>query len=112
TVKPAMGLQSADRAVIAREMARATAHRLGHRAVFSPILSPSGVGNGVHVHFSFRDAHGGSATYDPDDAEHLSKIARHFTAGLLHHMPALSAITAPSAVSYIRLRPNRWAPTH
>ena len=112
TVKPAEGLRSADQAVVAREMARATAHRLGHRAVFSPILSPAGVGNGVHVHFSFRDAYGASATHDPDDALGLSKTARHFAAGLLRHMPALSALTAPAAVSYIRLRPNRWAPTN
>lgn len=112
TVSPAEGLRSADRAVIAREMARATAHRLGHRAIFSPILDPAGVGNGVHVHFSFRDAGGASAAHDPADPLGLSKVTRHFTAGLLHHMPALCAITAPSSVSYIRLRPNRWAPTH
>jgi len=111
TVAPAEGLKSADRAIVAREMARATAHRFGHRAIFSPILDPAGVGNGVHIHFSFRDAYGASATHDPQDALGLSPLARHFTAGLLHHMPALSAITAPSAVSYIRLRPNRWAPT-
>ena len=55
-------------------------------SIFSPILDPAGVGNGVHVHFSFRDAYGGSATYDPDDALHLSRLARHFAAGLLHHM--------------------------
>ena len=112
TVAPAKGLRSADRAVVAREMARATACRLGHRAIFSPILDPAGVGNGVHVHFSFRDAYGVPATHDPDDALGLTKLARHFTAGLLHHMPALCAITAPASVSYIRLRPNRWAPTH
>jgi len=111
TVAPAIGLAAADRAIVAREMARATAHRLGQRAIFSPILDPAGVGNGVHIHFSFRDAYGASATHDPADDFGMSKIARHFTAGLLHHMPALCAITAPSAVSYIRLRPNRWAPT-
>ncbi len=111
TVKPAMGLASADRAVVAREMARATAHRFGHRAIFSPILDPNGVGNGVHIHFSFRDSFGAAATHDPADALGLSKLARHFAAGLLHHMPVLCAIAAPSAVSYIRLRPNRWAPT-
>jgi glutamine synthetase len=111
TVAPALGLTSADRAVVAREMARATAQRLGHRAIFSPILDPAGVGNGVHIHFSFRDAHGGAATHDPADEFGMSKLTRHFTAGLLHHMPALCALTAPSSVSYIRLRPNRWAPT-
>lgn len=112
TVAPAEGLRAADRAVIAREMARATAQRLGHRAVFTPILDPDGVGNGVHIHFSFRDAKGRPATHDPADAFGLSKTARHFAAGLLRHMPALCALTAPSVVSYMRLRPNRWAPTH
>ena len=28
-----------------------------------------------------------------------------------HHMPAICAVTAPSPVSYLRLVPNRWAPT-
>jgi glutamine synthetase len=111
TVSPAMGLRAADQAVVAREMARATAHRLGHRAIFSPILDPAGVGNGVHVHFSFHDSNGAPAIFDPDDPLGLSKVGRHFTAGVLHHLPALCAITAPSAISYIRLRPNRWAPT-
>ena len=31
--------------------------------------------------------------------------------GVLHHLPAICAITAPSPVSYLRLTPNRWAPT-
>ena len=33
-------------------------------------------------------------------------------AGVLKHLPALCAVTAPSTVSYIRLTPNRWAPTY
>jgi glutamine synthetase len=37
--------------------------------------------------------------------------AQHFCAGVLHHLPAICAITAPSPVSYLRLTPNRWAPT-
>ena len=41
----------------------------------------------------------------------LSDLARHFCAGMLHHLPAIAAITAPSPVSYLRLIPNRWAPT-
>jgi glutamine synthetase len=111
-VDAATGLRSADRAVAVREMVRATAHRLGHRASFSPILDPAGVGNGVHLHFSFLDADGQPVMHDPAGVFGLSAAARHFVAGVLHHLPALAAITAPSAVSYIRLRPNRWAPTH
>ncbi len=30
---------------------------------------------------------------------------------MLHHLPAICAVTAPSPVSYLRLVPNRWAPT-
>ncbi len=112
TVDIAEGLAVADRAVIAREMARATAHRLGHRAIFTPIIDPDGVGNGVHIHLSFKDETGRPVLHDPAGPHGLSAVGRHFVAGILHHMPALCAITAPSTISYLRLRPNRWAPTH
>jgi glutamine synthetase len=41
----------------------------------------------------------------------LSPDAAHFAAGVLAHLSAISAITAPSPVSYLRLTPNCWAPT-
>ncbi len=112
TCDPALGVSAADHAVIVREMARAVAHRLGHRAIFSPILEPRGIGNGVHIHMSFQDAAGKSVMHDPNRAYGLSAVAGHFMAGVLRHLPALCAVTAPSTVSYIRLTPNRWAPTH
>ncbi|MBN8875007.1 MAG: glutamine synthetase [Rhodospirillales bacterium] len=111
TVAPAPALKAADQAVVTREMARATAHRLGHRAVFSPMPVPDGVGNGVHVHFSLWDGQGRPATHDPAGDRGLSTAAAQFAAGVLHHLPAIAAITAPSPVSYLRLTPNRWAPT-
>jgi glutamine synthetase len=111
TVAPAAALAAADQAVITREMARATAHRLGHRAVFSPMPAADGVGNGVHIHMSLREATGRPATHDPAGALGLSQPAQHFCAGVLQHLPAIAAITAPSPVSYLRLTPNRWAPT-
>jgi glutamine synthetase len=111
TIHPARGVRAADQAVIQREMARAVATRLGHRAIFSPILDPDGTGNGTHIHFSLRDAADRPVAYDPERPYGLSRVAEQFVAGVLHHLPALTAITAPSAVSYYRLRPNRWAPT-
>ncbi|SER47176.1 glutamine synthetase [Faunimonas pinastri] len=111
TCAPALGMKAADDAVKVREMARAVAIRLGHRATFSPILDPEGTGSGVHIHFSFRDRESGSATYDPARPFMLTETAGHFMAGILAHLPAIAAITAPSPVSYIRLRPDRWAPT-
>jgi glutamine synthetase len=111
TIAPAKGLRAADEAVIQREMARAVAHRLGHRAIFAPILDPNGVGNGTHIHFSLRDREDLPVMYDAARPYRLSAVGEHFVAGLAHHLPALAAITAPSAASYFRLRPNRWAPT-
>ena len=112
TCDAAEGIRAADRAVVLREITRATASRLGQRASFAPILDPAGVGNGVHIHFSFRDTNGRPCMHDPTAPFGLSRTAQQFVAGILHHLPALCAITAPSAVSYIRMRPNRWAPTH
>jgi glutamine synthetase len=112
TCVPAIGLRIADHAVILRELARGTASRLGHRAIFAPILDPAGVGNGVHIHFSFLDSDNLPCMHDPAGPLGLSKTAAQFAAGVLHHLPALCAVTTPSTVSYFRMRPNRWAPTH
>ncbi|MDR3537513.1 MAG: glutamine synthetase family protein [Acetobacteraceae bacterium] len=111
TVAPQASLHAADQAVITREMARATAHRLGHRAIFSPMLVADGVGNGMHIHMSLRDAAGVPATHDPSGPFGLTRAALQFAAGVLHHLPAICAVTAPSPISYLRLTPNRWAPT-
>lgn len=111
TIAPTPGLRAADDAVIQREMARAVAHRLGNRAIFAPILDPNGVGNGTHIHFSLRDGADRPVFHDAGRPYRLTPIGENFVAGILHHLPVLTAITAPSAVSYYRLRPNRWAPT-
>jgi glutamine synthetase len=111
TVMPQPALTAADHAVITREMARATAYRLGQRTVFSPKPDPEGVGSGVHIHMSLWDGVGRPATYHAGEVMDLTKPAQHFCAGILHHMLAICAVTAPSPVSYLRLVPNRWAPT-
>jgi glutamine synthetase len=111
TISPARGIRAADEAIIAREMARAVAHRLGQRAIFAPILDPDGIGNGTHIHFSLRDTADQPVMFAPDRPWRLSEIGEHFVAGILDHLPLLTAITAPSAASYYRLQPNRWAPT-
>ncbi|MEZ2131415.1 MULTISPECIES: glutamine synthetase [unclassified Sinorhizobium] len=111
TIGPAIGLIAADNAIKVRELARATAHRLGHRAIFSPILDPKGTGNGVHIHMSLRAEDGMPVTHDPARPYGFAPAAEAFMAGVLKHVRALAAVTAPNPVSYIRLTPNRWAPT-
>jgi len=111
TIGHARGMRAADEAIIARELARSVAHRLGHRAIFAPILDPDGIGNGTHIHFSLRDRADQPVMFDPARPWRMGDIGEHFCAGILDHMPLLTAITAPSVASYYRLRPDRWAPT-
>jgi glutamine synthetase len=107
--RPAMGLAAADRAAAVREVVRETARRLGYRASFTPIVDPEGVGNGVHIHFSFVDDAGNPATHDPERAGGVGEVPGRFVAGIIRHLPALVALTAPSVVSYLRLTPHRWS---
>jgi glutamine synthetase len=116
TVRPAIGMRSADEAVILRELARSLAARAGQRAIFSPILAPEGIGNGTHIHLSLRglagdDPAGNAVMHEPGRPYGLSVVGEQFTAGILRHMPALAAITTPTVCSYYRLMPDRWAPT-
>lgn len=108
-VRPAEGVASADRAAIVKEVVREVARRLGRRASFSPLPDPEGIGNGVHVHVSLLDETGANALYDADRPGALSALGGSFAAGLLRHLPALLAFTAPSAISYLRLTPHRWS---
>jgi glutamine synthetase len=110
TAAPALGLRAADDAVVTRELAQAVAFRFGHRVSFAPIHEPDGVGNGTHIHWSFLDNDGQPVLYDEARPWQLSTLGTHFVAGIVHHLPALCAITAASVASYYRLRPDRWAP--
>jgi len=110
TVAPAAGLRAADEAVITRELIRAVALRLGHRATLAPVLTPDGVGSGTHLHVSLLSADGGPALFDADGPDALSRLGEGFVAGMARHLPAICALVAPAAASYFRLRPNKWAP--
>jgi glutamine synthetase len=112
TTAPVVGLRAADEAVMVRELAQAVAFRLGQRVSFAPIPEPEGTGNGTHIHFSFLDAAGQPVLHNAARPLGLSLLGSQFVAGILHHLPALCAVTAPAVSSYYRLRPNRWAPVN
>ncbi len=109
TVRPALGLEAADRAVKLRQIVHAATARMGWRATFAPILKPGGVGNGVHIHFSLEDRQGKPLSHDPAEPHGVARVAAPFLAGILAHGRALCAVTAPSVVSYERLRPHAWS---
>ncbi|WP_037673497.1 glutamine synthetase family protein [Streptomyces griseus] len=99
---------AADRSVLVRQTVRAVAQRHGLRVSFSPAVVARGVGNGGHVHLSaWRDGRnlhsGGERRYG------MTADAESFAAGVLAHLPALTAVTAPSPASHLRLKPSQWA---
>jgi glutamine synthetase len=108
-VAPAEGLAGADRCIVLREVVREVARRQGHRASFAPLLDPEQAGNGVHIHLSAIDADGEPLLYDQSRPGCLSELGQRFAAGILMHAGALSAITAASPASALRLTPHRWS---
>lgn len=109
TNDPDIGVRAADAAVILREVTRMTAKRLGEDVTFAPILNPEGVGNGVHIHFSFLDENSKPVTYDENGVAGMSALTGSFIAGILKYLDSIVALTAPSEVSYLRLTPHRWS---
>lgn len=109
TMGPAQGVTAADHSVILRQLVYAVAESCGHAATFTPLQDPAGVGNGVHIHFSFLDKDGNPATFDPKGKHRMTKAASAFAGGVLRHVDEIMAILAPSVVSYGRLTPNRWS---
>jgi glutamine synthetase len=109
TLSPAFGVVAADRAVVSRELTRACAAAMGRHASFTPLRSPGSIGSGVHVHLSLWTCDGRPVSFDPAGPANMSATLSHFAAGIVAHMPALCALTAPSVVSYERLQPHRWS---
>ncbi|MBF2047718.1 MAG: glutamine synthetase family protein [Leptolyngbya sp. IPPAS B-1204] len=99
-------LQAADRQIAFRETVRGVALRHQLRASFLPKLFADKAGNGCHLHLSlWRNGE----NLLPTTAGDLSPLARSFVAGILHHLPALMAVTTPSPNSYRRLQPHFWS---
>ncbi len=68
-------------------------------------------GSGMHTHQSLWKGDT-NLFYDPNGYALISKLAKHYIAGLLHHAPALMAFCAPTTNSYKRLVPGFEAPVN
>ncbi len=107
-VRYADALRAADQQIIFRETVKAVARQHGLVASFVPKIYPNKAGNGAHLHFSlWRE--GRSLVTEPDKPHVLTAEMRAFMAGVLHHLPALMALTTPSTNSFKRIRPRFWS---
>jgi glutamine synthetase len=101
-------LKAADNQIAFRETVRAVASHHGLKASFLPKIFLDKAGSGCHIHLSLWKNEKNLVS-NSREAYGLSKIAKSFIAGLLHHLPALMAITTPSTNSYRRIKPHYWS---
>ena len=103
------GIAVADDNLVVRHTIRAVARNHGFAASFAPVVFAGLVGNGMHLHLSLWDRRGRNLFQGGRGPEGMTQKAEAFTAGVLDHLPALTAISAPSVASYQRLQPHRWS---
>ncbi|QCW03426.1 type I glutamate--ammonia ligase [Natrinema pallidum] len=105
-------LSTADNVGTFRTVVRAIAAQHDLHATFMPKPIPRINGSGMHTHLSLFTADGENAFHDEDDEFNLSEEAHAFTAGILEHAPAITAIANPTVNSYKRLVPGYEAPVY
>ncbi len=112
-------LTMADRFVFLRMMANAFARGHGYFASWMPKPFANRTGSGAHYNMSLADLDSGDNLFvDREDPRGcgLSTLGYQFTAGVLKHLPAISAVVAPTVNSYKRLikqgsmSGSTWAP--
>src|SRR5918996_3334471 len=99
-------LAAADERVMVLEAIRGVANKIGLETTMAPKPYLEGAGNGHHLYVSLYEGE------DPvlfDGSGALSGPGRGLVGGLLAHLPAVMAFTAPSPNSYQRLAPGMWA---
>ena len=117
-------LQMADRMIVFRLMAKHVARSLGCFASFMPKPFDDNFGSGAHVNISLSDLGTGDNLFeDPPkngagEYGEYSQLAYQFTAGVLRHAGAITAVACPTVNSYKRLLPIglmneiTWAPVY
>ncbi len=107
-------LSMADAVMTYKLVVKEIAMKHGVHASFMPKPMANQPGSGMHVHQSLFDFNGNNAFFDADDPQgyNLSKVAKHFIAGLLAYVPEFCAVTNQYVNSYKRLVNGGEAPTY
>jgi len=102
-----------DHAVLLKRAVKAAARKHGFVACFMAKPFEEDAGSGLHVHMSLVDRNGKnyfSHGKDSMASPPFSARLRYAVGGLIKTMPEATALFAPNANSYRRLRPDMYAP--
>lgn len=110
-IKYTDALTMADNVMTYKAVVKEVALQNGVYATFMPKPVFGINGSGMHTHQSLFTGEQ-NAFFDQKTPYHLSKIGRHFIAGLLKHAPEITAVTSQWVNSYKRLIPGYEAPAY
>ncbi|HZJ26541.1 MAG TPA: glutamine synthetase family protein [Acidimicrobiia bacterium] len=105
------GLTMADNVMTFRLIVKQVAQTQGVYATFMPKPIQGAFGSGMHTHLSLFEGDV-NAFHDPDDEHGLSRVGKHFIAGLLRHASEITAVTNQWINSYKRLIVGYEAPAY
>lgn len=107
-------LTMADNVMTYKLVVKEIAMKYGVYASFMPKPMSDAPGSGMHIHQSLFDGEGNNVFFDADDPDgyNLSKLAKHYIAGLLKYAPEFTLLANPVVNSYKRLVPGGEAPVH
>jgi len=104
-------LTMADNVMTCRLVVKEVALNHGVYATFMPKPIFGINGSGMHVHQSLFKGNR-NAFFDKNDRYYLSKVAKHYIAGLLRHAPEITAVVSQWLNSYKRLVSGYEAPVY
>ena len=104
-------LGAADDHVIVKTAVKEIAWAKGRAATFMAKWSNRAAGSSAHIHQSLRDTEGRAVFLDPGEPHGMSKLMRHYLAGLLAHAAEGTLFLAPNVNSYKRFVAGTFAPT-
>ena len=103
-------LNTAEHHTIAKHAVKEISWAKGHAVTFLPKWHHDKVGSSSHVHQSLWK-NGENAFYDPADKLGMSKVMKHYMAGLLSYTSDITFFLAPYVNSYKRFAKGTFAPT-
>ncbi len=103
-------LNTAEHHTIAKHAVKEISWSKGHAVTFLPKWHHNKVGSSSHVHQSLWK-NGKNAFYDPADKLGMSKVMKHYMAGLLSYTSDITFFLAPYVNSYKRFAKGTFAPT-
>lgn len=109
-IKYSDAMSCADYHTIAKHAIKEIAWQMDHAVTFLPKWAGNKVGSSSHVHQSLWNQKG-NAFFDPKAELGMSKMMKHYMAGLIKYAPDYTWFLAPYINSYKRFMKGTFAPT-